>query len=146
VGAGATSPAITASAVTIPGGTPLGRYFVLVRANDAAAFVEGATANNVGASAAPIVLGPDSPATAASTVTAIAPEANVSVTYTLRNLGGQATASFDVAFVLVPQSGGPERPIGPGRTVAGLGAGAMLTFTNLRPSRRTLRRALIGSG
>lgn len=131
VGAGATSPAITASAVTIPGGTPLGRYFVLVRANDAAAFVEGATANNVGASAAPIVLGPDLTATAASTVTAIAPGANVSVMYTLRNLGGQATASFDVAFVLVPQSGGPERPIGPGRTVAGLGAGAMLTFTNL---------------
>ena len=33
--------------------------------------------------------------------------------------------------MLVPQSGGPERPIGPGRTVAGLGAGAMLAFTNL---------------
>jgi subtilase family serine protease len=131
VAAGATSPTLTVSMVHIPAGTPLGRYYVLVQANDTSAVVESTIANNVGASATTLIVGPDLLPTAAATATGIVAGGNVSVTYTLKNQGGQAVGGFDVAFALVPQAGGPEQPIGPGRSLVGLGAGASSPLTSI---------------
>ncbi len=131
VAAGAASPLITTTNVNIPGGTALGRYYVLVRANDTSGFAEGTTANNVGASATTILLGPDLTVTAASTATGVSPGGNASVTYTIKNQGGQAAGAFDVGFALVPQPSGTNRPIGPSRNVASLAVGAMTAYTNV---------------
>ena len=50
--------------------------------------------------------------------------------YTLKNQGGQAATNFDVAFALVPQTGGGDIPIGPSRTGVSLAAGATMAFAN----------------
>jgi subtilase family serine protease len=131
VAGGATSPPVTATSVNVPGGMPVGRYYVLVQANDTAAFTEGVAGSNVGASTTTLLVGPDLVVTAASTGTGISPGGNLSVTYTLKNQGGQGAGGFGVAFTLVPQAGGPGLPIGPGRNVSSLSAAATTSFTNV---------------
>jgi subtilisin len=73
--------------------------------------------------------GPDLTVTAASTVAGAAPGTNVSVTYTLKNQGGQTAGASTVGFTLVPVNGagtptGGDIPIGPSRGVSMLGSGA----------------------
>ncbi len=131
--AGATSPALTATGVNVPAGTPVGRYFVLVRANDSDTFLEGSAGANVGASGTTMLVGPDLTVTSATTGTGISPGGNLSVTFTVKNQGGQAAGSFEVAFALAPQAGGSDIALGPGRNVASLAAGASAPFTNVLP-------------
>ena len=101
VDAGATSSAITTTSVSIPGGTPAGRYYVLVRANDAGAFAEGSTVNNVGASAATILLGADLLVTTARpSRLATAPGTTVKVRNAVKNRGGAVAGAFDVGIYL----------------------------------------------
>jgi subtilase family serine protease len=127
------SSSITATRLTIPAGTPVGRYFVLVRANETNAFVEETTANNVGASTGEIIVGPDLLVTAASTTaTSIVAGGTLSVAHTVKNQGGQSAPGFDVGFVLVPQNGDPDIPISPARSVpGGLAAGATSALTSV---------------
>ena len=131
--AGATSPALTATGVNVPVSTPVGRYFVLVRANDTATFLEGSAGANVGASGTPILVGPDLTVTSATTGSGISPGGNLSVTSTIKNQGGQAVGGFEVAFALVPQAGGSDIALGPGRSIPSLAAGASAPFTNVLP-------------
>jgi subtilase family serine protease len=119
--------------VPVPGGTAPGLYWIIARANATSSVLEAdspAQANNVKAVATPIIVGPDVLVTAAGTVASATPGMNVSVTYTLKNRGGQAANSFDVGFSLVPQPSGAEIPLGPSRTGVSLIAGAMAPFTN----------------
>ena len=74
--------------VSIPGNTSPGLYYLVAVADDPGSILEYNELNNVGASASPIVIGPDLLATAATTLAATAPGANLSVTYTLKNQGG----------------------------------------------------------
>jgi subtilase family serine protease len=131
--AGATSTAITATSVAIPGGAAPGNYYVLVRANDTSAFAEVTTANNAGASAAAIVLGPDLLPTAATvTPLSTAPGKTVNLTNTVRNQGGQAAGAFDVGIYLSANStyeGGVDSLLATRRVTAGLAAGASSSAT-----------------
>ena len=112
----------------VPGGTAPGLYWIIARANATNSVLEidsPGQANNVKAMATPIVVGPDVLVASASTVARATPGMNVSVTYTLKNRGGQAANNFDVGFSLVPQPSGAEIPLGPSRTGVSLIAGAM---------------------
>ncbi len=114
--------------VQVPGGTTPGLYWIIARANATNSVLEidsPGQANNVKAMATPIVVGPDVLVASASTVARATPGMNVSVTYTLKNRGGQAANNFDVGFSLVPQPSGAEIPLGPSRTGVSLIAGAM---------------------
>src|SRR6185436_4756593 len=104
-------------------------------ADDPGSILEYNELNNVGASASPIIIGPDLLATAATTLAATAPGANLSVTYTLKNQGGAAAGPFGVGFAIVPvnASGTPiggDVALSPGRTGITLAAGGSMTFTN----------------
>jgi subtilase family serine protease len=102
VSAGVTTASLVAGGRVIPVDTPPGRYFIVVEANADRAFGEASTANNVRASATPVLVGPDLVLTAASvTPTGVTPGANLSVTFTAKNQGGSA-APFDVGLALVP--------------------------------------------
>jgi subtilisin family serine protease/uncharacterized membrane protein len=132
VAAGATSPAVRTTKVTIPSGTPRGLYYVLVRANDTSAFAEGLTTNNVGASATAIVLGSDLVPTAATVSPALtAPGKRVSVGNTIRNQGGQAAGPFEVGVYLSTNAtydAGVDTLLG-SRRVTGLAPAAVSTAT-----------------
>ena len=72
---------------------------------------------------------------ATTTATGAGPGTNVSVSYTLKNLGVAATGSFDVAFDVTPVTAGgvpngPPVPLGTVRSGVSLGAGQTLTFVN----------------
>jgi subtilase family serine protease len=90
--------------VQIPAGTAPGRYRILAQANALNTVLEAdspAPANNVRASTAPIVIGPDlTIAAAVATPAATAPGMTVNVSHVARNAGGQAAAAFDVAIYL----------------------------------------------
>jgi hypothetical protein len=88
-----------AKGVSISGNTSVGLYYVLAHADDPGSIFEPNEANNFGASLTRLIVGPDVLPTAASTVTGAAPGTNVSVTYALKNQGGQA-ANLDVLFAL----------------------------------------------
>src|SRR6185436_4881297 len=129
-------PAITAGGMTtvtrsatVPPGLAPGLYYVLARADDPDAIVEPNSSNNLGFSATRLTVGPDLTVTTASTVTGGIPGANVSVTYTLKNLGS-ASSPFSIGFTLVPVSAGPDIPIGPTRTAVVLAAGGTLATSS----------------
>lgn len=90
--------------VQIPGNTAPGLYWVFAQANALNTVIEAdspAQGNNVRGTATPIIIGPDlmmAAVTAAPTATA--PGLVVNVTSTVRNLGGQAAAPFDVGIYL----------------------------------------------
>ncbi len=122
--------------VTIPPTVAPGFYFLLANADDTNAVVESNEGNNLGASGARILIGPDLTVSAAATGTGAAPGTNVSVTYTLVNKGGDAANGFNVGFALAPvlQSGvssGDDVPIGPTRVAVNLAAGASLASTSI---------------
>ena len=98
--------------VTVPPGTLPGRYFVLAAADATALIVEtnDDLADNLGASATRLVVGPDVVPTAATVPAAIATGGNLSVTYTLKNQGGAPAGPFNVSFVLVPTGAAPGSP------------------------------------
>ncbi len=105
------------SRVALPALAP-GKYFFLAHADDPGAVFERDDANNSGASAIALVVGPDLAVSAAATVAGAIPGANVSVSYTVRNFG-TASGSFTLGFALVPVSPpGPDLLIGPNRTLA----------------------------
>src|SRR5262249_33226069 len=116
---------------TIPLGTPPGLYFVVAQADAAGPLIQP-DENNTGPTVARLIAGPDLPVGSATTATGVATGANLSVSYTLRNIGGAAAGTFDVGFRLVPvtaagaPTGDPEIPLGPSRTVAALAAGTTL--------------------
>jgi subtilase family serine protease/photosystem II stability/assembly factor-like uncharacterized protein len=120
VGAGMMSPAVTKSGVHIPPSTPVGRYFLVVNANDGGAIVEADTANNAGASAAALLVGPDLVVSAGNATPAIvARGGTVTVTSTVKNHGGASTSvPVGVSFALVPQAAGADIPLGIVRTTA----------------------------
>jgi subtilase family serine protease len=129
-------PSIVAGGMTtvirpaqVPVGLPPGRYFVLAQADEADVVLEQNPTNNLGASVARLVVGPDMTVTTASTVAGAIPGANVSVSYTLKNTGS-ATSAFDVGFVLVPVSPGPDVPIGPTRTAVVLATNGTLASSS----------------
>jgi subtilase family serine protease len=82
--AGATSTASTP--VTIPANTPIGSYFVVVRADDGLAHTESDEANNVRATA-PIRVGPDLLVTAVTAPAKALPGQGVSLSGTVQNVG-----------------------------------------------------------
>ena len=125
---GATSTVV--KGVQIPGNTAPGLYYVVVNADDTGVIFEPNEGNNTGASLARLIVGPDVLPTVATTGTGVAPGANASVTYTLKNQGGQA-ANLDVFFDLIPQPSGSPISIGPSRTISGFAAGATTAFTNV---------------
>ena len=130
--AGGAMATVTKS-VQIPIGKAPGLYWIIARANATNSALETDSpgqANDVRTLATPIIVGPDVLLTAASTVATATPGMNVSVMYTLKNQGGQAATNFDVAFALVPQTGGGDIPIGPSRTGVSLAAGATMAFAN----------------
>ena len=88
--------------VLVPGSVPPGRYLVLAQADAPEALAEGDEGNNVGVSAARLVVGPDLTVTAATAPAGAAPGTSLNVSYTLRNAGGQAASGFAVGFALVP--------------------------------------------
>ena len=131
--AGGAMATVTKS-VQIPAGTAPGRYWVIARANATNSVLEADSpgqANNMKATATPVIVGPDVLLTTASTVATATPGMNVSVMYTLKNQGGQAANGFDVAFALVPQPSGSDIPIGPSRTGVSLAAGATSASTSV---------------
>jgi hypothetical protein len=113
----------------VPVGLAPGLYFVLAQADEADVILEQNPGNNLGASATRLVVGPDMAVTTASTVAGAIPGANVSVSYTLKNTGS-ATPAFNVGFVLVPVSPGPDVPIGPTRTAVVLAANGVLATSS----------------
>ena len=130
-------PSIVAGGMTtvirsaqVPVGLAPGRYFVLAQADEADVILEQNPTNNLGASVARLVVGPDMTVTTASTVAGAIPGANVSVSYTLKNTGS-ATPAFNVGFVLVPVSPGPDVPIGPTRTAVVLATNGMLATSSI---------------
>jgi subtilase family serine protease len=136
VAAGATSPAITTTNVGIPGSTPPGPYYVIVRANDASAFPEG-PGDNVGASATTILVGADLIVTAATaTPLATAPGMTVSVSNTIKNQGGAPAGAFDVGIYLSTNNrydDGVDVLVG-ARRITGLAAG----MTSMAPTLVTI--------
>lgn len=122
--------------VTIPLGTAPGPYFVLARADAGETLPELVDTDNLGNSVTPLIVGPDLTVSAATSAAGVATGMNLSVNYTVKNLGGEAATNFDVAFKLVPvtaagvPSGAPEVLLTPSRTVGGLAAGAMQPFTS----------------
>src|SRR5438445_35940 len=80
--------------VLVPGSVPPGRYLVLAQADAPDALAEGDEGNNVGVSATRLVVGPDLTVTAASAPTGAAPGTSLNVSYTLRNVGGQAASGY----------------------------------------------------
>jgi len=106
----ATSVSVT-SRLALPALAP-GRYFFLARADDPGVVFEREDGNNTAASAVALVVGPDLSVTAAATVASALSGANVSVSYTVRNVG-TASGSFTLGFALVPVSTpGPDIAIG----------------------------------
>lgn len=102
--AGGTTATVT-TLVRVPGGTPPGAYFVIARANATSTVMETDSpqqANNVKATATPlVVVGPDLVVMAATaTPVAVAPGKTVNVSSTVRNQGGQAAGGFDVGIYL----------------------------------------------
>src|SRR5205823_4963431 len=90
--------------------------------------------NNLGTSTTKLVVGPDLSITAGSAGTGVAPGTNLSVTYTLKNGGGDSAANFMVGFTLVPVSpSGADIPLAFTHTVANLAAGATLAVTDSVP-------------
>ncbi len=130
-------PAITAGGMTtvtrpvqIPPGVAPGLYYIVAQADEADLIAEPSQANNTGASATRLVVGPDMTVTVASTAAGAIPGANVSVTYTLKNLGS-ATSPFTVGFALVPITApGPDIPIGPTHTAVVLATNATLASSS----------------
>ena len=112
--------------VTIPPGTPIGVYRILVVADPLNQVVELDENNNTGVSG-PVVLGPDLVVTAATvTPTTVAPGGRISVANTIKNQGvTAATASSLVGFFLSTDAvlDVADVPLGPSRTVVPLGAG-----------------------
>ncbi|HXU84469.1 MAG TPA: CARDB domain-containing protein [Verrucomicrobiae bacterium] len=88
----------------IAGGTAPGLYWVIAQANATNAVPEADSpiqANNVKATAMPIVIGPDLIVMAATvTPLAVAPGITLSVTNTVKNQGGAAAGAFDVGLYL----------------------------------------------
>ncbi len=129
--AGATSAGSTA--LTIPAGTAVGTYFVLVKADANDAVVESAETNNV--SYGTTRVGPDLTVSALTSPSTAVAGATISATDTVRNAGGgQAAASttrfylsanitFDAADVLIGSR--PVSAVAPGATDA---AAAPLTI------------------
>ena len=120
--------------VQIPPATAPGPYWVIAQANADGAVQEvdsPAQANNVKATAAAIVVGPDLLVTAATaTPAAVAPGRNISVTSTIRNQGGATSGPFDVGFYLSTDAAlGGDALLGTRRVTAGIAAGALSTVT-----------------
>ena len=122
--------------VTLPADLAPGRYYFGTEANPTGVVLENNDGNNVGFSQTRILVGPDIVPTAATTSAGVATGMNASVSYTLRNQGGQVASSFNVAFALVPVSAagvptGADIPIGDGRTGVTLAPGATLSLVNV---------------
>jgi hypothetical protein len=96
--------ATVVKSVTIPVGTAPGLYWIIAQANATSSVPEAdapAHANNVKATAAPVIVGPDLVVTAAApTPATTAPGLTVSVSNTVKNQGGLATGAFDVGVYL----------------------------------------------
>jgi trimeric autotransporter adhesin len=133
--AGGATATITRS-VPLPGGLAPGLYWILAEANvlDSVVEADAATqANNIRATATPIIVGPDLTVTA-GTVTPVsaAPGQTVNVSSTIRNQGGQAAAAFEVGFFLSDNNAfdpGLDIPLGTRLVPGGLAALAMSTAT-----------------
>jgi M6 family metalloprotease-like protein len=113
-----------AKTVTIPAGTAIGTYYIVVRADNGLALGEASETNNVLATAA-IFVGRDLMVTGASTVAAAAPGQSISVTNAVKNTGAGSVGSFTVRFYLSTNStfGTGDVSLGT-RTVASLATGA----------------------
>lgn len=133
-------PALTAGTgvtlttrVTIPPGLAPGRYFVGVQANADGGIAETRLDDNERSSPTSVAFGPDLMVASASTGAGAGPGTSVNVTYTVRNLGGQAAAGFAIGFALVPTSdagGAADVAVGPQRAGVTVAAGGAATLTN----------------
>jgi subtilisin family serine protease len=120
--AGATSSVPTN--VTIPAGTAVGTYFIVVRADNGLTFDEASETNNVRATSA-IVVGRDLTVTVATTVASAPPGTSIAVTNAVKNIGSIAVTSFTVRFYLSTNSTFEAGDVSLGtRTIASLAAGA----------------------
>jgi subtilisin family serine protease/subtilase family serine protease len=116
--------------VALPALAP-GRYFLVASADDPGTLVERDETNNGGATVTALVVGPDLTVTTAATTSGTIAGANVSVSYTVRNLG-VAVGAFNVSFALVPIStAGADIALAPARTVASLAAGGTLSTASI---------------
>jgi subtilase family serine protease len=123
--AGGGQAAVT-KVVTIPPGTAVGLYWVIAQANATDAVLEAdspAQANNVLATATPIIIGPDLVTTTATAPIRTGPGVALPVTTTIRNQGGQAAGPSTVRFFLA-RTGQPDVPLGATRAVPALAPGA----------------------
>jgi subtilase family serine protease len=125
-----TSKPVT-SKVTIPANTPPGLYFFTVAADASPSIQEQDESNNIGSSATRLLVGPDILVTAASTTTGASPGQSITIGYTVKNQGGQATGAFDVGFALVLETGGPEVRLAATRSGITLGPASVLSSTTI---------------
>ena len=122
------------TALTVPDGTPIGVYRILVQADSGQVVVEADNDNNVGVSG-PVVLGPDLIVTTARTTpttTAVAPGGTVSVAETVKNQGAVATGGSSlVGFFLSsdPTLDAGDVALGASRAVAPINAGSSSSGT-----------------
>ncbi len=130
-----TGTASVPKSVTIPLGTAPGLYFVLAQVDSPDAILEPNEGNNLGTSVLRLIVGPDLSVATATGPAGAATGMNASVTYSLKNAGGDAATNFQVGFNLVPVTSagvinGVEIPIGPNRSVVTVAAGATAAFTD----------------
>ncbi len=126
--------ATVSKAVTIPGGTAPGSYWIIAQANATNAVQETdspAQPNNVKATATPILVGPDLLVTVATaSPLATAPGKTVSVANTVKNQGGATSPAFDVGFYLSTDNVlGGDVLLTTRRVTTGPAAGALSTST-----------------
>ncbi len=124
--------ATVAKTVTIPGVTAPGQYWIIAQANATNVVQESDSptqANNIRATATPVLVGADLLVTAATAAPlATAPGMNVSITNTIKNLGGAPTGAFDVGFYLSTDNVfGGDLLLTTRRVSMGLAAGALST-------------------
>jgi subtilase family serine protease len=84
--------------VTVPADTPLGLYFILVSADDANAVVESAETNNL--SYGTTRVGPDLTESALTAPASAVAGATISVTDTVKNIGGGSVSASTTKFYL----------------------------------------------
>jgi subtilisin family serine protease len=119
---------VVPSTVTVPAGTAPGTYRILVMADSGGVLAESNESNNVSATAALVIVGPDVTVTAATTVATAAPGGSIVVNSTIKNIGAAAAGSFTVRYYLSTDAlfDGADVLVG-GRTVTSLAAGAQDT-------------------
>jgi subtilase family serine protease len=135
VGVPALSPAQLATVarmVTIPPQTAPGRYFVVVRADDAALLAESDEANNT--HGVPLTIGPDLVVTSLTVPPRVQPGQLVTVSSTVQNVGSALSASqTSLLSFYLSRDDSPDAGVDVwlgSRSIGGLGAGGTSTASS----------------